>query len=115
MENIKVDNREWIFRGDGKNCTQWSSSWFCSDGDGVSLYIDNKENNISIGFQLNCFSGIPASQIYIDNVDFGTMWKKAKQDIPIGIYDYEEQCVIIADYLCSLFCEWIDTTEYKNS
>ncbi len=105
---ITVDSRDWIFDCNGQqNCTIWTSSWICLDGDVATLYIDNKLNNSGVGFTLECFSGAQASKIYISDTDFGSMWAKTSYgEIPISIYDYEEQCVIIADYLCSLFCKW---------
>jgi hypothetical protein len=85
-------------------CDLWDADWCSSDGDGVSLYID-KLTNTSGGFELCCFSGIPASKIYVDNVDFGTMWRKANYKTRINEHTYEEQCVMIADYLCEIFCD----------
>lgn len=113
-ELIKIeDKRVWTKRQVTKDVTSWTSMWWCPDGDGVELYIENEQS----GFELHCFSGIPASSIYIDTVDFGTMWDKVKKTMkvePIGTYSFEQQCVYIADYLCSLFCEWTDVTNYKK-
>jgi len=79
----------------------WISDFYCSDGDGVDLYIENKE-----GFELSCFSGIGSSKIYIDKVDFGVFNYSPNK---ISVLDFNEpfniQCVKIADYLCDKFCE----------
>ena len=92
----------------------WNSSWWCDDGDGVELSIDTDGG----GFELDCFSGIPASSIYIDVVDFGTLWRKAFQnnfDVgSIANFTYTQQCIMIADYLCGLFCEYTDVSVYKT-
>jgi hypothetical protein len=99
------NNRVWTKVQETYNVTVWTTMWWCADGDGVSLYINKDES----GFELSCFSGIPASSINIDSVDFGTMWDKARSYLvlkSINNYSFESQCVHIADYLCSLFCEW---------
>ena len=87
------------------------SDWYCQDNDGAELNI-NKDND---GFELECFSGIPASSIHIDIVDFSRVWQIAYKDINIGDYDYKGQCFMLANYFCSLFCELIDTTNFKNT
>ena len=108
-------NRIWSFRQDcgepDNEYELWTSSWFCDDGDSCELYIEKNEIG---GFELNCFSGIPGSKIYIDSVDFGTLWRKANIGTPIKTHSYEEQCVLIADYLCSLFCKYEDVSNYKT-
>ena len=80
----------------------YTSDWFCSDGDPAELFIEKDGN----GFELSCFSGIagPESKIVIDNLDFGTLWYKAYRENNISRFSYEEQCILIAHYLCSLFC-----------
>lgn len=105
-----VDDRVWVMAKDIKDHQLWESSWFCDDGDGISLYIQKNEG----GFSLECFSGIPSSNIYIDSVDFGIMWRKAFPNTPINGKTYTQQCIIIADWLCSKFCEWIDTSSYQK-
>lgn len=114
MKEVICNNHKWSCRSVDPKCSAdlWCSNWWCSDGDGVALYIEKDKS----GFELNCFSGIPASKIFIDIVDFATLWRKTGTiylDNPIksiGTYSFEEQCIIIADYLCSLFCEYTDTT-----
>jgi len=76
------------------------SQWECDDGDVAELYIQKEKE----GFELYCFSGVPASKIVIDIVDFGIMWRKAKISEPIQNYTYFEQCIILADWLCNIFC-----------
>jgi hypothetical protein len=105
-----VSNRAWNMAKDLKESQLWVSQWWCDDGDGVELYID-KDNG---GFELNCFSGIPASKIYIDIVDFGTLWRKAYNDLAIYQFDYYKQCQMLANWLCNMFCEWKNVTEYTQ-
>ena len=104
METVfSIDERLWTSRRpDLKNDYLYTSEWWCDDGDGVELYIKKDEG----GFELHCFSGIPSSSIFIDVCDFGTMWRKAKKPLPIRTYSYVQQCIIIADYLCGIFCEY---------
>ena len=111
-----VSSRAWVMRTDLKEHQLWTSQWWCDDGDGVELYIGKDKG----GFELNCFSGIPASKIYIDVVDFGVMWNKAFSELvdevePIQNYTFVQQCIMLADWLCSIFCEWIDVSDYKRS
>jgi hypothetical protein len=113
MEKYKVKEREWKLVANWK-FQQWESMWWCDDGDGVNLYIENDKG----GFELCCFSGIPASKIYIDVVDFGVLWHKAfensKEIEPIQNYNYIQQCIILGDWLCGLFCTWTDISNYKS-
>lgn len=91
------------------------ADYWCSDGDGISLYIETDET----GFTLNCFSGIPASKIWIDEVDFSSIWKfNAKYTEEMYDYTFEQRCILIADYFCNLFCEYKDVsnmTEEKEN
>ena len=101
---LKVKDRLWTCGKDLPEHALWHSGWYCSDGDGAELFIE-KDNS---GFTLECFSGIPASSIYLDEVDFGVFWKKAGLSEINNPIDFELKCVMIADYLCGLFCEWKD-------
>jgi hypothetical protein len=92
-----INGRKW-WLADGKTIdipkhTLWHANYWCSDGDGVELYID-RDNE---GFSLHCFSGIPASEINIDSVDFGVFQDKCGLDHRTP---FELQCCKIADYLC---------------
>jgi len=116
LQQYDVSSRAWVMRNDLKEHQLWTSQWWCDDGDGVELYIEKDKG----GFELNCFSGIPASKIYIDIVDFGVMWRKAFSDLmhevePIQNYTYVQQCIMLSDWLCSIFCEWTDVSDYKRS
>lgn len=109
LQEYEVNGRTWVMQNDLKEYQLWTSQWWCDDGDSVELYI-NKDKG---GFELSCFSGISASKIYIDVVDFSIMWRKAFGELideikPIQKYTRVQQCVMIADWLCSKFCEWID-------
>ena len=110
MREYTVNKRIWNMCRDLKDHESWGSMWFCDDGDGISLYIQKNGG----GFSLECFSGIPSSNVYIDSVDFGTLWRKAFPNIPFENYTYKQQCITLADWICSKFCEWIDTSNYKN-
>lgn len=114
-KEIDVYGRIWHMVNESKEHQLWTSQWYCDDGDGAELYIEKDKS----GFELNCFSGIPASKIYIDVVDFGTLWRKAFEELPervmpIRNYPYDIQCIMLADWLCSIFCEWIDISESNN-
>jgi len=114
LKQYSVSSRVWTLRNELSGCQLWTSQWWCSDGDGVELYIgDNKA-----GFELNCFSGIPGSKIYIDSIDFGVLWNKAHINLDevkkIQNYTYTQQCIMLADWLCSLFCEWVDVSDYRQ-
>lgn len=103
-EYVINGRRWWLAKDDAKNIpkyTIWHSNYWCSDGDGVELYIERDGG----GFSLECFSGIPASEIYIDQIDFG-VFKKCELDYK---EPFELQCCKIADYLCRA----IGTCEYK--
>ncbi len=77
-----------------------SNNWICPDGDSASMKIEKDGGGLSV----MCISGIPASSIFIDSVDFGMFWDKAGLS-KIEKDDYDNQCFAIADYICSLFCE----------
>lgn len=116
LQQYDVSSRAWVMRNDLKEHQLWTSQWWCDDGDGVELYIEKDKG----GFELNCFSGIPASKIYIDVVDFGIMWRKAFSELidevePIQNYTFVQQCIMLADWLSSMFCEWTDVSDYKRS
>ena len=101
---ITVDGRDWWFAKDLPKHQLWHSNYFCSDGDGVELYIE-KDNG---GFELVCFSGISASKIFIDDVDF-EVFKYAPNKIETLDFNesFEMSCLKIADHLCRIFCEYI--------
>lgn len=94
--------KEWKLIKDLPEYELWGSSYHSSDGDGVELYIQKDGG----GFELSCFSGIGSSKIYIDVIDFGVFNYAPNR---IEELDYNEpfniQCLKIADYLCSKFCE----------
>jgi hypothetical protein len=92
---------EWHFQSDGLHGWKcYSSNWWCDDGDGAELYVNEETKMMSV----QCFSGIPGSEIIIDEVDFGTLLRQAGFKYPYP--DFLHQCFIIAHYLCSKFCEW---------
>ena len=84
-----------------KGMTIYFSDWLCSDNDCAELFIDD----IGKTLELRCFSGIPASSILIDSIDFGHLKRTEINDKIDFNAPFEEQCFIIADYLCGLFCE----------
>lgn len=105
------DKGDWIKRQDQSGLLDYvlyDSGWQCQDGDMAELYIE-KDNT---GFDLECFSGIPASSIHVDSVDFIT-FKESVESLDFK-EPFEKQCFKIANYLCSLFCEWIDVKEFKQ-
>lgn len=99
---IKTKNCCWTLQRELDTKTLWSSDYYCSDGDSVGLIISKIGDNLEI----NCFSGIGASSVYIDSLDFGVF-----KCVPNEIEDldfnesFEIQSCKIADYLCSKFCE----------
>lgn len=103
-KRITVDGRDWWFAEESPEHQLWYSNYYCSDGDGVSLYIAKDLG----GFKLECFSGIPASKIYIDEVDFGVFQYKPNKIEGLDFREpFENKCVKIADYICRKFCEYI--------
>ncbi len=84
------------------NTELWKSDWYSSDGDTVQLFFKERPNNLI--FDLYCFSGIPASFIRVDDVDFGALllYITLKEDKK---YTTKELALEVADYLCGLFCE----------
>lgn len=111
LQHYNVSGRDWIMQRDIKEYQLWTSQWWCDDGDGVELYVEKDKG----GFELNCFSGIPASKIHIDVIDFYTIWIKAFGSLTdevdqIQNYTYIQQCVMLADWLCSIFCKWSDVS-----
>lgn len=103
---ININNSRWVMVKEFAGQNLWSTKhWLCDDNDTPELYIFSDKS----GFELYCFSGVPSSNIFIDYVDFNTLWNKIlkTQDKlnPINEYSFNKQCVIIADYLCSLFCQ----------
>lgn len=104
-----VNGRNWYLQKDLKNCQHWTANYYSSDGDGITLYI----NNDKTGFTLQCFSGICASSINIDSVDYGALWRLANWDLvnsrplmEIQSFNFIEQSLIIADYFCNQYCEY---------
>lgn len=130
MKTINFNGKIWTLRSDLEKITHWTADWYCSDGDGIELYIEKDKS----GFELSCFSGIPASKIWIDSIDFHPIWRKVCEDknydigfsivekplqIPPVIDDskffkktFEEQSVILADWFCSKFCEFHNSSSY---
>ena len=121
LQQYNVGGRDWFITDDFKEVQIWTSHWWCDDGDGVELCI-YKDGS---GFDLSCFSGIQASKISLSDADYGTIWHKAFGEFDftfghtaaaigsIGDYVYVEQCIMLADWFCGLFCEWIDVSENK--
>ena len=92
---------KWRLSGEVPKYTIWVADYWCSDGDGVELYIEKDEG----GFELECFSGIPASKIYIDEVDFNVFQYAPNKIEELDFREpFELQCIRIADYLCQKFC-----------
>lgn len=107
METFKVGERTWTLRKELPTCDHWIADYSCSDGDGISLYVDKDSfGKLKSSFELSCFSGIQASTIHIDEVDFEAVWDKAGYKVPIGSFAFAEKCIMLADYFCRLFCEW---------
>ena len=93
-------DRKWVYK-DLPQHQLWLSSYYCSDGDGVELYIEKD------GFELECFSGIPGSKIYIDEVDFGVFQCEPNKVDGLDFREpFEQSCIRIADYICGKFCEY---------
>lgn len=80
----------------------FTCDWVCTDGDSAELYVFKDES----GFELACFSGIAGapSKIIISDLDFGMLWNKAFKENNIRRFTHEQQCLLLAHYLCSLFC-----------
>lgn len=118
INSYNVLGNEWFLRDDIIGFQIWGcKSWWCEDGDGITLYV---EKCTQIGeIKLQCFSGIPASDVSIGNIDFDTLWRLIKKTTDyknietMGNYTYIQQCLIIADYLCSRFCNKQDISDYK--
>lgn len=108
MKEFDINGTHWKFIKDFPEHELWGSSYFSSDGDGIELYIE-KDNG---GLELSCFSGIGASKIYIDSMDFGVFQYAPNK---IKSLDFEEpfnvQCLKIAEYLCSIFCEKLNKSK----
>jgi hypothetical protein len=110
-EELTIGSVIWLKRGINKSTTFWTSDYYSADGDGVSCYVDSDAR----AFTLQCFSGIPASSIYIDHLDYECIWVKTKyKDQSIGKYSFIEQSLILADYFCTIHCEFISTKNYKH-
>jgi hypothetical protein len=106
MKEKLKNGHEWRFKEvTSSDYELWVSNYYSSDGDGVELYIQKDKG----GFELNCFSGIPASKIFIDSVDFNVFCYYPNK---IGDLNFEEsydiQCIKIADYICGKFCEYTE-------
>ena len=76
----------------------YATHWICSDGDAAELEINEEMKTIKI----HCFSGISASFVLIDELDFVRFFKNENND---DDDDFWHQCYKIADYVCSLFCQ----------
>ena len=103
--SFSVYAKLWTLRSENSKYQQWSSDWFCTDGDSAELYIHKDMT----GFTLSCFSGIGGSEIIINDIDFGTLWrgifKERIGDVPIQNCTHVQKSIILADCFCSLFCE----------
>ena len=105
MNIVLKNNHTWVLKEiHSKSHELWYSDYYSSDGDGVDLYIQKDKE----GFELHCFSGIPASSIFIDKIDFGVFQFSPNK---IDDLDFTEPfsltCIKIADYICSKFCDYI--------
>lgn len=98
-----INGRKWWRVSEHYDKNLWTSDYFSSDGDGIELYIDKGYG----GFDLKCFSGVPASYIYIDVVDFGIFQFEPNK---IDNLDFKEPFILqslrIADYLCRKLCKY---------
>lgn len=83
----------------------YTSDFTCLDGDPVKLYIEKSTYLSAGGFELCCFSGIPASAIKIDAVDFPVLWEKAGIKASMANFSYTDVCIGISSYLCDIFCQ----------
>ena len=79
------------------------SNYYSSDGDGIRLYIQKDKGEIV----LYCFSGVPASNIFIVSVDFSVFQHDPNK---VDDLDFSEsfhiQCIKIADYMCRKLCKY---------
>jgi hypothetical protein len=105
MKQYNVDGRIWTMQDNSEAYQLWiSNSWYV-DGDIVELYIANDES----GFELCCFVGVPTSKICIYGIDFFILWQKAFSKLPevgqIQNYTHVQQCIMLADWLCGIFCK----------
>jgi len=81
----------------------WTSNYYSSDGDYVRLYIQEDKRV----FELYCFSGIPASNIFIDSVDFSVFQHDPNKVDDLNFSEpFYIQCIKIADYLCGKYCKY---------
>ena len=107
-KTIIVNGRDWRFVKDLPKHSLWWADYYCSDGDGVELYIEKQEESPhGGGFELCCFSGIPSSHIYIDSVDFEVFYYAPNKIEGLDFEEpFENQCCRIADFLARKFCEY---------
>ena len=100
MREVKVGDNVWRESKRGaSDKTVWTSNYICSDGDYAEMLIGDGS------FELHCFSGIPASHIYVDDVDFGVFQCAPNKVDGLDFREpFENQCARIADHLCSKFC-----------
>ncbi len=100
QKEYKINNKTWTFVKETKGMQWWNGEYYSSDGDGVSLFIEKG------GFELRCFSGIPASSIFIDVVDFMVFQHEPNKIADFDVKEpYELLCIRIADYICNKFCD----------
>lgn len=109
LEVIKDYNKHWTLTDTIEDSQIYTANnWLCRDNDIASLYIENKNGS----FILECFSGIPFSHIRISTTDFLSLWdiafKNYKEIQTIDKYTFIEQCFLLSDYFCSLFCDYIN-------
>ena len=104
MTEITINGRKWWLQEDLEFCNQWTSNYYSSDGDGITLYIDNDLKH----FELSCFSGIGCSTIDIDSCDYGRFQYKPFKVENLDFHNKLEVVLRIADSLCRTFCT------YKN-
>ena len=112
MKIILPNEHEWKFVQEttgtnNKIYRQWSSNWLCSDNDYVELYIEGEGYDAE--FTLGCFSGVPGNEIVFDSTIITAIVHREDYSKYIELKDYKDDNLVlfsIADWFCSLFCEW---------
>lgn len=104
MISVIVNKREWILKEGGT----WYSNWICSNNEKAEVRIGKSEDY----FDLYCICGFNKfNYVHLSRWEFGLLWSKIQELNPeikdINNYSAEKQCLIISDYICSLFCKWI--------
>lgn len=93
-KEIMVNDHEWKYESESDDYFIYWCWWWGLYGDGVDLYI-NKDGK---GFELDIGG---KSKIYIDVADFYPFWTTFANG-NISDHSYIEQCVIIADGICTM-------------